>query len=161
MFTILAAVIGIPTLGIIFSSSSRTTDTNLSRAAVEATPEALPTHAMEAATSSELETAPPTIRAEDANAASTQTTPAAAQIGAPRLEVATGREPEGTRVRYTQTMVNLRTGPSTKFAVIAIIDRGVAVSVVETKGRWSRVNIDDGRTGWMASSTISDMLPKQ
>lgn len=161
MFTILAAVIGIPTLGIIFGSSSRTTDTNLSRAAVEAMPEALPTPAVEAATSSGHETVSPTIRANDSSAASTPTTPATAQIGMPRSEIATSREPEGTQVRYTQTMVNLRVGPSTRFTVIAVIDSGVAVSVVETKGGWSHVRVDDGRTGWMASSTISDMLPKQ
>ncbi|MEW9523586.1 SH3 domain-containing protein [Agrobacterium radiobacter] len=56
-------------------------------------------------------------------------------------------------------MVNLREGPGTKFAAVAVIQKDIAVSVLELKGGWSRVRVDDKKNGWMANSTISDRRP--
>ncbi|MCK8782614.1 SH3 domain-containing protein, partial [Rhizobium sp. NTR19] len=59
-------------------------------------------------------------------------------------------------VRYTQTAVNLREGPGTKHAVITVIQKGIAVSVIESHGGWSRVQVNGSTTGWMATSTLAE-----
>lgn len=58
--------------------------------------------------------------------------------------------------RFTKSDVNLRQGPSTKFSIITVVPRGVAVSVIETNGAWSRVAVNSGVAGWMANSTLGD-----
>lgn len=57
-------------------------------------------------------------------------------------------------LRYTKTSVNLREGPGTTFAVIAVVRKGAEVSVVGTKGGWSRVRVDEQSAGWMANSML-------
>ncbi|MBY3514202.1 SH3 domain-containing protein [Rhizobium laguerreae] len=43
--------------------------------------------------------------------------------------------------------------------VVAVIRKGVAVSIIEVEGTWSHVRIDDAVTGWVANSTISPPAP--
>lgn len=57
-------------------------------------------------------------------------------------------------IRHTKTGANLREGPGIKFAVIIVVPKGGQVSVLETKGGWSRVQVDANTSGWMANSTI-------
>lgn len=57
-------------------------------------------------------------------------------------------------IRHAKTGANLREGPGTKFAVITVVPKGGQVSVLETKGGWSRVQLDSKTFGWMANSTI-------
>ncbi|ASS53263.1 DUF4236 domain-containing protein [Rhizobium leguminosarum bv. viciae] len=71
----------------------------------------------------------------------------------------TPAKPEPATIRYTQYAVNLREGPSAKYVVVAVIRKGVAVSILEVEGTWSHVRIDDAVTGWMANSTISPHRP--
>jgi len=58
-------------------------------------------------------------------------------------------------LRYTQTAVNLREGPGTKFRVMTVVQKGGEVSVLEDKGGWSRFLVNENIFGWMASSTIA------
>ncbi|TCQ24840.1 SH3 domain-containing protein [Rhizobium sp. PP-CC-3G-465] len=61
--------------------------------------------------------------------------------------------------QYTKVSVNLRAGPGTTHSVISVIPKGKAVVVVEVRGGWSRVRVEDTKNGWMANSTISSESP--
>lgn len=45
--------------------------------------------------------------------------------------------------------VNMRSEPSTESAVVADVERGVVVTVLTTKGKWSQVRHASGTTGWI------------
>ena len=70
------------------------------------------------------------------------------------VSVKTDANTENASRRYTKTAVNLRKGPGTTFDVVRVISKGAEVSVLEIKGRWSRVQIDNQITGWIANSTL-------
>lgn len=66
-----------------------------------------------------------------------------------------GKAPRAT-IRLTKTNANLRQGPGIKFPVIAVVPKGGQLSVLETQGEWSRVQIDANISGWMANSTMKE-----
>ncbi|OGR18267.1 MAG: hypothetical protein A2X81_02500 [Desulfobacterales bacterium GWB2_56_26] len=45
--------------------------------------------------------------------------------------------------------VNMRSEPSTESAVVADVERGVVVTVLATKGKWTQVRHASGTTGWI------------
>ena len=45
--------------------------------------------------------------------------------------------------------VNMRSEPSTESAVVADVERGVVVTVMATKGKWTQVRHGSGTTGWV------------
>ncbi len=55
---------------------------------------------------------------------------------------------------YTATNVNLRDGPGTKHPVLLVIPNGSPIKLIEQRAGWSRVQIEDGRTGWMTSKAV-------
>ncbi|MBN1826672.1 MAG: SH3 domain-containing protein [Candidatus Eisenbacteria bacterium] len=55
------------------------------------------------------------------------------------------------KARVSVRSLNVRGGPSTDDPVIRSISQGTEVGVVETAGDWSRVILDDGVEGWVAS----------
>jgi len=61
-------------------------------------------------------------------------------------------------VRYvTGSRVNVRAGPSTEYEVISSVVRGEAVEVVgDGAVGWSRIRLDGGATGFMASRFLSE-----
>lgn len=79
---------------------------------------------------------------------------------APVAALATAEpEPEALPVRYvTASSLNVRDGPSTRFAVVGKLTRGEAALVVwtETNG-WSRIRIEgDGIEGYVSSKLLTD-----
>ena len=144
MLTVLGVLVCIPILAVVFGSGSKKTDTGL----------------------------PPDLTAEisDTLARAKKDAALARKIGAePTLQVTTISKTEvvqsepitkeeavQTPIRYTKTKVNLREGPGTKFAVIRVIPKGVEVSVMEAKGGWSLVRVNENTSGWMANSTIAE-----
>lgn len=59
--------------------------------------------------------------------------------------------------RVTGNSVNMRSGPGTKFGVLARIPRNTEVEVLETfEGEWLRLRIvETNRVGWIASRLVS------
>ncbi len=45
--------------------------------------------------------------------------------------------------------VNMRSGPSTKDAVVADVERGVVLKRIETQGKWVKVQHSSGTVGWI------------
>jgi ribosomal protein L7/L12 len=144
MLTVLGILVGIPVLAVVFGSDRKKADTGL-----------LPTSIVEMSN---------TISAAEKGAAPTEeigpdparqvTTVVATDTV--QSEPDTKQEAEQATIRYTKTAVNLREGPGTKFAVISVIPEGVEVSVMEAKGAWSRVRVNENTVGWMANSTIAE-----
>ncbi len=56
----------------------------------------------------------------------------------------------------TQTAVNLRVGPSTKYPVLAVIPKDTQIVLVEQSGGWSHVKADKGMVGWMTTKAIAE-----
>jgi SH3 domain protein len=55
--------------------------------------------------------------------------------------------------------VNLRNGNSTRYSVIDTIDPGQALLAIETRDKWTKVRLPDGKEGWMASRLLTDKKP--
>lgn len=52
------------------------------------------------------------------------------------------------RARVTVRVLNVRSGPGTGYRVIAQIHLGEVYPLLETSGKWHKLRLHDGRTGW-------------
>ncbi len=50
--------------------------------------------------------------------------------------------------------VNMRSGPSTKSSIVADIERGVVLTRISRKGKWTQVRHSGGAVGWVYSPLI-------
>jgi hypothetical protein len=136
VLTILGVFVGIPLLAFVFGSDGKQADTESpATLSVEAS-DTVPAAEKSAFTIEEVR--PPVAQEL------VQSEPVAKE------------EAEQATIRHTKTAVNLREGPGTKFAVIAVVPEGIDVSVLESKGAWSRVRVNENTAGWMANSTIAE-----
>ncbi len=59
--------------------------------------------------------------------------------------------------------ITLRSGPSTSHKILAMLESGQAVQVLQTREGWSEVRVQDGpgagKTGWVLSRFLMDRLP--
>lgn len=55
--------------------------------------------------------------------------------------------------------INIRQKPSVNSPRITIVDRWTKVKVLERQGEWSRVQLTNGRTGWVKSTYLSPTKP--
>ena len=53
--------------------------------------------------------------------------------------------------------LNIRSGPSSDSERIGTIAKGTSVRVIETKGKWSRIETDDGQVAWVATQYLKSM----
>lgn len=141
MLTILGVLVGIPVLAIVFGSGSKKADTGFPPAEISNTLSA----AEKGVALPEEVVADPTPQATRVVATDVM-----------QSEPSITEEAEKAAMRYTKTAVNLREGPGTKFAIITVVPKGVDVSVMEAKGAWSRVRVNENTVGWMANSTIAE-----
>ncbi len=107
---------------------------------VSATPTALPDATSNQRATAEIPAVAPSndVAADDGQGASSATALTAEQ---PRWR--------------TQTAVNLRVGPSTKYPVLAVIPKDTQVVLVEQSGGWSHVKANEGMIGWMTTKAIA------
>lgn len=83
-----------------------------------------------------------------------QQTPTAS-VTAPQPSLKTpGSEPRIVYVKWPK--VSLREGPGTEFKSLLEIVKGTALAVLEEKGKWLRVSLEDGREGWIGKATTSE-----
>lgn len=59
-----------------------------------------------------------------------------------------------TVIVNAQKSVNMRSEPSTDSSVVADVERGVVMTVLATKGKWTQVRHSSGTTGWVFNSLI-------
>jgi len=50
--------------------------------------------------------------------------------------------------------VNMRSGPSTKDAIVADVERGVVLKKIETNGKWIKVQHSSGTVGWIYAQLL-------
>ncbi len=66
----------------------------------------------------------------------------------------TGSEPQIVYVKWPTT--SLREGPGTDFKTLSTIRKGTALAILEDKGQWLRVRLEDGQEGWIGKATTSE-----
>lgn len=59
-----------------------------------------------------------------------------------------------TVIVISEKSVNMRSEPDTKSAVVADIERGVVMTKLVTKGKWTQVRHSGGTTGWIFNTLI-------
>ncbi len=142
LLTVLALMVGIPTFAIFWGPRHKEADAGL--------PPRLVTEISQTQAAGEKDGAlPEKIEIEPTPRMTTVNKTEMVQSGP-----VTSEKAEPAAIRYTKTDANLREGPGTKFTVIIVVPKGGQVSVMETKGGWSRVQVDVNTSGWMANSTI-------
>lgn len=52
--------------------------------------------------------------------------------------------------------VNLREGPGMNHKVIGSVKKGTPLAILEVKGSWLRVRLEDGREAWVSRSATSE-----
>lgn len=52
--------------------------------------------------------------------------------------------------------VNLREGPGPNYRVIGNAKKGISLSILEDKGNWLRVRLEDGSEAWVIKAATSD-----
>ncbi|CEH35068.1 C40 family peptidase [Romboutsia lituseburensis] len=61
----------------------------------------------------------------------------------------------GKKGKITTSSLNIRSGPSTSYAVITKASKGESVDVIESSSGWYKVKLSNGKIGWGSSSYIS------
>jgi hypothetical protein len=51
--------------------------------------------------------------------------------------------------------ISLREGPGTEFKILTEVIKGTGLAVLEDKGSWLKVRLEDGREGWVGKATTS------
>jgi SH3 domain protein len=71
--------------------------------------------------------------------------------------------PVGAEILYVtgDSRVNLRSGNSTRDTIIEIIDPGQELRVMEHQGNWAKVQMPDGKEGWMVGRFLTDKKPAE
>jgi len=59
-----------------------------------------------------------------------------------------------TRVEWAN--VNLREGPGTNYKIIRNVKKGTSLGILEVKGTWLRVRLEDGSEAWVNKSATSE-----
>lgn len=71
------------------------------------------------------------------------------------------------RIGHAETMyvsdhlyLSLRNAPDPEQSAVDLLPSDTKVDVLETQGKWARVNLEDGRTGWVMKRFLVLDLPK-
>jgi hypothetical protein len=70
--------------------------------------------------------------------------------------------PSPPPLRVTQVVwanVNLREGPGMNYRVIGNVKKGTSLKILEVKGDWLRVRLEDGSEGWVSKLATSEAPP--
>lgn len=89
---------------------------------------------------------PSTPPVSDTSLKTTPLSPAPPQTSGPLSQVVYVKWPQAT----------LRDGPGTHFNGIIQVQKGTALEVIEEKGQWLRVRLEDGQEGWIGKATTSN-----
>lgn len=56
--------------------------------------------------------------------------------------------------------ITLRTGPDVSYKVIGLVGSGESVDLIEERQKWSRVETDDAKIGWVMTRFLTTDIPK-
>jgi TolA-binding protein len=57
-------------------------------------------------------------------------------------------------VQQSNNYVNIRTGAGTNFSILTKVYKGSPMIILDEKGKWYRVKLEDGRLGWVANWVV-------
>ncbi len=93
-------------------------------------------------------------------------TPAPAPATAPAASPASSSPPpktsevsQPTAQRTTEivpSFVNLRQGPSMDSKIVKVLKKGTKLTVLQEKGGWLRIQLEDGTEGWVGKAMTSE-----
>jgi SH3 domain protein len=69
--------------------------------------------------------------------------------------------PTFAKTMYTSdiTSISVRQGNDTKFPIIATLKSGQEVTILESAQGWTKIQLPDGKQGWLVSSYLTDEKP--
>ena len=108
----------------------------------------------------DFEVSPPPVQAQPVKVAAIQPErimPSAAGLAAPAAAGIMATPPDSGSVG--PIAVNLRSGPSTGSATLAVLDAGQPVKTGQTSGGWIQVTLADGTSGWVYGSYLAGNVP--
>jgi len=79
-------------------------------------------------------------------------TPASTQPAPPTPKT---QRTESQVVYVNWPKISLREGPGTEFKILTEVVKGTGLAVLEDKGSWLKVRLEDGREGWVGKATTS------
>ena len=56
--------------------------------------------------------------------------------------------------------LSLRSGPDPEERSLALLPSDTKLAVLETEGKWAKVTLEDGRTGWVMKGFLVENVPK-
>ena len=59
-------------------------------------------------------------------------------------------------LKIVVSRANIRSGPSTEYPVISSAKRGEVFGIDDQEGRWYRINLEDGRGGWIHEKLVAE-----
>ncbi len=92
-----------------------------------------------------------------AQATSSPTPKQSSQTGSTSSQASAKASGTDARLVYVRwPAVSLREGPGTNYKAVAEVKKGTPLAVLEDKGQWLRVGLEDGQEGWIGKATISE-----
>ena len=99
----------------------------------------------------------PTVRATSAPGQTPETPLVKASSTSPMLSISaigTRLNQQGPRGTVTASVLNLRQGAGTSFALVGQLRQGDSVTLLDERGDWLQVQIAAGVTGWVAAKYV-------
>ncbi|HEY8343116.1 MAG TPA: SH3 domain-containing protein, partial [Calditerricola sp.] len=62
--------------------------------------------------------------------------------------------PSSQTVEVTASVLNVRAGPGTNYAIISQVKRGTRLTVLKQQGGWLQIRLSNGRTGWVSGQYV-------
>jgi curli biogenesis system outer membrane secretion channel CsgG len=113
----------------------------------------------DAQTDSQAASSPPPVvpqRSGVSSKSSSSSQPQAITRSGPSQSSAPASSAEARVVYVKWRTVSLREGPGSNFKSLAEIKKGTALEVLEEKGQWIRIRLEDGQEGWIGKATTSE-----
>jgi len=63
-------------------------------------------------------------------------------------------KPGSTVIVNGKKSINMRSKPNTTASIVAVVDRGVVLTKISSKGKWVKVKHSQGTTGWIYSPLL-------
>lgn len=67
---------------------------------------------------------------------------------------ASGYTALSTTGKVTASKLNVRSGPSTSYSIIHVLWQGNVVKVIGQSGNWYKIQLSDGRVGWVSNAYL-------
>ncbi|HEY9012993.1 MAG TPA: SH3 domain-containing protein [Devosia sp.] len=123
--------------------------------ALDTSPEAKTSEEVIAAVASAPDATPSAPRVQ---VAATSPTSPVQGLGLPETAdmTVTGSVTASDETLRARTAVNMRSGPSTSYGTLTVLQPDEPVTVLERDGGWARIQKNDGATGWVYGSYLGD-----